>query len=59
MTTLKADALVLSLGVKSNKEIVKTVEENYKIVEILGDASKPGRVVDAMLNGFEKAYVLE
>ncbi len=59
MTTLKADALVLSLGVKSNKEIVKTVEENYKIVEILGDTSKPGRVVDAMLNGFEKAYVLE
>jgi len=59
MTTLKADALVLSLGVKSNKEIVKTVEENYKIVEILGDASKPGRAVDATLNGFEKAYVLE
>lgn len=59
MTTLKTDALVLSLGVKSNNEIVKSVEENYKIVEILGDACKPGRVVDAMLNGFEKAYVLE
>ena len=59
MTTLKIDALVLSLGVKSNNEIVKAVEENYEIVEILGDACKSGRVVDAMQNGFEKAYVLE
>ncbi|MFA9424429.1 MAG: FAD-dependent oxidoreductase, partial [Sedimentibacter sp.] len=59
MTTLKADALVLSLGVKCNNEIVKAVEESYKIVEILGDACRPGRVVDAMQNGFEKAYVLD
>jgi len=58
-TTIKADAVVLSLGVRANNEIVKTIEENYEIVEILGDASKPGRVVDAMFNGFEKAYVLE
>ena len=58
MTTLKADAVVLSLGVKSNNEIVKEVEDNYGIVELLGDVCKPGRVVDAVLNGFEKAYVL-
>ena len=58
ITTLKADAVVLSLGVKSNKEIVKEVEENYELVELLGDVCKPGRVVDAVLNGFEKAYVL-
>src|SRR5699024_11035115 len=58
-TALKADALVLSLGVKSNKEIIKTIEEKYDVVEILGDACKPGRVIDAMQNGFEKAYVLE
>lgn len=59
VTTLKADAVVLSLGVKSNNELVKTIEGNYEIVEVLGDAGKTGRVVDAMLNGFEKAYVLE
>lgn len=59
ITSLKADVVVLSLGVRSNNEIVQAVEENYEIVEILGDASKPGRVVDAVLNGFEKAYVLE
>jgi len=58
-TALKADALVLSLGVKSNNEIIKTIEEKYDVVEILGDAYKPGRVIDAMQNGFEKAYVLE
>jgi pyruvate/2-oxoglutarate dehydrogenase complex dihydrolipoamide dehydrogenase (E3) component len=58
-TTIKADAVVLSLGVRANNEIVKTILENYELVEILGDASKPGRVVDAMFNGFEKAYVLE
>jgi 2,4-dienoyl-CoA reductase-like NADH-dependent reductase (Old Yellow Enzyme family)/thioredoxin reductase len=59
ITLLDTDAVVLSLGVKSNDELVKAIEENYAIVEILGDASKPGRVVDAMFNGFEKAYVLE
>lgn len=58
-TTIKADAVVLSLGVRPNNEMVQAIEENYKIVEVLGDACKPGRVVDAMLNGFEKAYVLE
>ncbi|MGH4124595.1 MAG: FAD-dependent oxidoreductase [Clostridium sp.] len=58
VTSLKADAVVLSLGVKSNDEMVKTIEENYNIVELLGDVCKPGRVVDAVLNGFEKAYVL-
>jgi pyruvate/2-oxoglutarate dehydrogenase complex dihydrolipoamide dehydrogenase (E3) component len=59
VTTIKADAVVLSLGVKSNTEMVNAIEENYEIVEILGDSSKTGRVVDAMFDGFEKAYVLE
>lgn len=59
ITTLKADVVVLSLGVRPNDELIKTIEENYEIVEILGDACKSGKVVDAMFNGFEKAYVLE
>ncbi|WP_298845793.1 NAD(P)/FAD-dependent oxidoreductase [Clostridium sp.] len=58
VTTIKTDVVVLSLGVKSNKEIVTQVEEHYDIVELLGDVLKPGRVVDAVLNGFEKAYML-
>lgn len=59
VTTLKADAVVLSLGVRPNDELTKAIEEIYDIVEILGDACKSGKVVDAMFNGFEKAYVLE
>lgn len=57
--TLKADAVVLSLGVKPNNEMVKLIEDNYEIVQVLGDANKSGRVADAVLNGFESAYVLE
>lgn len=59
LTSLDTDAVILSLGVKPNNEIVKEIEERYEIVEVLGDACKPGRVVDAVSIGFEKAYVIK
>ncbi|SCZ06250.1 oxidoreductase [Alkaliphilus peptidifermentans] len=52
------DRVVLSLGVKSNKEMIVSLEEKFDIVRIIGDSGKPGRIAEAIREGFEKAYVL-
>ncbi|MGH4039208.1 MAG: FAD-dependent oxidoreductase [Sphaerochaeta sp.] len=57
--TIKADAVILSLGVRPNNDLVEKLEERYEIVEALGDVNRPGRVVDAVANGYEKAFVIE
>ncbi len=59
ISTIKADYVVLALGVKPNIELVEALEEKYEIVETLGDVNKPGRVVDAVANGYEKSFILE
>jgi 2,4-dienoyl-CoA reductase-like NADH-dependent reductase (Old Yellow Enzyme family)/thioredoxin reductase len=59
ITAIKSDAVVISLGVKPNSDLVEKFEERYEIVETLGDVNKPGRVVDAIANGYEKSYVIE
>jgi 2,4-dienoyl-CoA reductase-like NADH-dependent reductase (Old Yellow Enzyme family)/thioredoxin reductase len=59
-TSQKAvDAVVLSLGVSSRKELIKEFESHFEKVRVLGDASQPGRIAEATRDGFERAYVLQ
>lgn len=57
--SISTDFLVLSLGIKPNNAMVIELEKNFKLVKVIGDVSKPGRIADAIQSGFEKAYVLE
>lgn len=52
------DHVVLSLGTTSNKDLVNEIQSNFKIVKILGDATKPGRIRDAIESGYLTAYHL-
>lgn len=55
--TLKADTVVLALGVSPNKNIVAKFEEHFDDVRIIGDAAKGGKIVDALNDGFCKSFV--
>jgi|SRR5690554_6159565 len=52
------DAIVISVGVESNRELVDEVQTEFESVHVLGDASKVGRIRDAMESGFITAYSL-
>lgn len=58
VSTMVADAVVLSLGVKVNHTLVESFKANFENVFVLGDAKKPGRIGQAMETGMEKAYIL-
>jgi len=51
------DYVVLALGVAPNEEFVSAFEKAFENVRVLGDASKSGRIVDALADGFGKAFV--
>lgn len=51
------DYVVLALGVSPNEEFVSEFEKEFDNVRVLGDASKGGRIVDAIADGFGKAFV--
>jgi len=55
--TIQADTIVLALGVSPRKEVVNRFEEAFDEVRVIGDASKGGRIVEAMNDGFGKAFV--
>ncbi len=57
-TSLDANAVILSLGVKINTELVDTFKSNFSNVFVLGDAKQAGRIGHAMEDGMEKAYIL-
>ena len=58
MSSMEAEAIVLSLGVKVNNELVQSFKANFSNVSVLGDAREPGRIGQAMETGMEKAYIL-
>ncbi|SES63387.1 2,4-dienoyl-CoA reductase [Natronincola peptidivorans] len=60
MKTVKSvDRVVLALGVQPNREIIPALEQEFKHVHVMGDVMAPGRIADAIRQGFEKAYILE
>ncbi|MCI1903386.1 MAG: FAD-dependent oxidoreductase [Enterococcaceae bacterium] len=54
-----ADAVVLSMGVKSENTLAKQLKEKFANVSLIGDAEKSGRIVDAIHAGFRAARALE
>ena len=54
-----ADTIILAIGIEPNLELLEPLEELQIPVITLGDANQPGRIVDAIRMGFEKAWVFE
>ena len=52
------DAVVVSLGTKSNCELKDELKASFDKVELLGDAAKAGRIEQAIRNGYEAAFNL-
>ncbi len=54
---LEADTIVLAIGVMPKKELVASLEGACERVRVLGDASMGGRIVEAINDGYTKAFV--
>lgn len=53
---VEADIVILSLGVRPDRELVSRFKERFDTVYVIGDAQKGGRIGDAVKSGFMKAY---
>ncbi|MCM3585586.1 NAD(P)/FAD-dependent oxidoreductase [Mesobacillus maritimus] len=56
---LTVDAVILSLGVKPNTEIVEQLQNQFPNVKVIGDAKAPRKIAQAIREGFVEAYNLE
>lgn len=56
---LLADAVVLAMGSRPNNDKVLELKANFEQVFVIGDAQKDGKIVNAMTDGFTKAWVYE
>ncbi|BBF42175.1 2,4-dienoyl-CoA reductase [NADPH] [Lachnospiraceae bacterium KM106-2] len=54
---IPADTVVLALGVRPRADLVEQFEEAFEEVRVIGDASKGGRIVEAIKDGYGKAFV--
>lgn len=54
---LPCDSVVLALGVTPRRSFVKSIQESFAHVMVVGDANKPGQIVDSMKEANDKAYV--
>ncbi|WP_406541578.1 hypothetical protein [Clostridium ljungdahlii] len=52
------DAVVVSLGTASNKELVEEIKTAFDKVVLLGDAAKAGRIEAAVGSGYKAAFEL-
>lgn len=57
--TFRFDGIVLSLGVAPNRELVETLRAEFPNVVLLGDASKGGRIADAIGSAYQAAAELK
>ena len=57
--TIEADAVVLSIGVTPDNGMVAELEQHFDHVQVVGDAAIPGRIGNAVRDGFDKAFVLK
>jgi 2,4-dienoyl-CoA reductase-like NADH-dependent reductase (Old Yellow Enzyme family)/thioredoxin reductase len=59
--TIKADSVVLALGVKPEAGVVESFEEEFGASSVfaIGGASRAGRIYEAIRDGFDRAFVFE
>lgn len=55
---IEADTIVLALGVKPDQKFTDQIVEAFDNVRIIGDAQRPGRIAEAVENGFSQASAL-
>ncbi|BBF41613.1 2,4-dienoyl-CoA reductase [NADPH] [Lachnospiraceae bacterium KM106-2] len=55
---VEADTIVLALGVSPRRTLVEEFKQAFDTVRVIGDASRGGRIVEAVADGFGKAFVL-
>ena len=55
----KADAVVLAMGVTPKKDVVDMFRANFDHVIAMGDAVKGARALEALSDGFTKAWVFD
>ena len=53
--SLKADTVVMAVGVLPNDNLVREVEEDGMELIVIGDAKKPRKMTEAIWEGFEEA----
>lgn len=53
ISSLPADYVVLSLGVRSQNQFDGQLKEKFERAFIVGDAVKSGRIVDAVISGYD------
>jgi 2,4-dienoyl-CoA reductase-like NADH-dependent reductase (Old Yellow Enzyme family)/NADPH-dependent 2,4-dienoyl-CoA reductase/sulfur reductase-like enzyme len=56
---VKADAVVLAIGVRPRKAIVDEFKAAFPNVRVVGDAAKGGRILEATQDAHGKAFVFE
>jgi 2-enoate reductase len=54
-TTLKSDTVVLAIGLKPNKKLLKSLADKVPEVYAMGDCVEPRRVINAIWEGFHRA----
>ena len=56
---LEAEAVVLSMGVSPRRDLVEQMREKFVHVVTVGDSNREGRILEALSDGFTKAWVFE
>ncbi len=57
MSQVKADTVVLALGVSPKAKLAAQFEEAFENVKLVGDCDEAGQMTDAMRAGYGKAFV--
>lgn len=58
-TRRRVDAVVLAVGVASDDRLARELRSRFRNVIVIGDARQPGRIHNAVRDGFEAARSLE
>ncbi|NLC84655.1 MAG: FAD-dependent oxidoreductase [Ruminococcaceae bacterium] len=57
-TIADVDTVIMAVGYKSNNDLVKQLQDRGLDFKVIGDASKPRKIYQAVKEGFEIAYNL-
>ena len=57
--TLDANSIVLAMGVEPRRSLVAQMKANFSRVITVGDANKEGRILEAISDGFTKAWIFD
>jgi 2,4-dienoyl-CoA reductase-like NADH-dependent reductase (Old Yellow Enzyme family)/thioredoxin reductase len=57
-TTLEADLVVLAMGIRADRTMEKELRETFEDrLVLIGDADKPGQILDALHTAYDRAFV--